>query len=334
MRRRPSPRDRTCHSSPASGSAPCSDRSSPTPIEARHRMVRARRRSDEHDSADHPSELPAGRRRRRGEPHPGRLATEARGGRHQRRGRHPAFVLRRLARRLSPALGLGQGQQEHPPGELLVPGQLQLEHLREGGDRLARRAGRRLSADPPRRPGLQPPRLPEGRLLQRAHVRPLSGSLSAEARRAARIGEVEAAELGRGHDRGRRRDPRYPGESRLGSHRLGHRAPLQHGDPERGASAHEHAPRHDGPRRQHRNRRRPPGHRRDLREDRLRTLRRRLLSLGSHPHLGRQSDLHADPPGPLPPGSTLQGREARVHRTRLQRLEHPRRPLRTREARL
>ncbi len=95
-------------------------------------------------------------------------------------------------------MGLGQGRQGHPLRELLVPGSLRLERLREGRHRLARGAGRLLPPDESPRPRPQPARLPEGRLLQRAHVRSRARPLPAQARRPARLGQVEATLLGRG----------------------------------------------------------------------------------------------------------------------------------------
>ena len=75
-----------------------------------------------------------------------------------------------------------------PLGELLVPGALRLERLREGRHGLARGAGRRLPGSPPRRARLQPARLPEGRLLQRAAcTTPSRVKLPAQARRRARL---------------------------------------------------------------------------------------------------------------------------------------------------
>ena len=104
--------------------------------------------------------------------------------------------VRRLARRVPRALGLGQGRAQLALRELLVPGALRLERVREGRPGLARGAGRRLPAGPARRSRLQPARLPEGRLLQRAHVRRGARPLPAQARGPARLGASGSASPG------------------------------------------------------------------------------------------------------------------------------------------
>ena len=136
-----------------------------------------------------------------------------------------AARLRRLARRLPRALGLGQGRAQQPLGELLVPGALRVERLREGRDGLARGAGRRLPADATRRARLQPARLPEGRLLQRAHVRRRARQVSAEARRRARLrASGSAISWEQALDRDRRLDDRHDRRGRQRSRDLGPRS--------------------------------------------------------------------------------------------------------------
>ena len=192
---------------------------------SRQPAPRERRRDDStrdefrHEAAN----LPPGRRRRRGgagaleavSAGPGApVSRDRRGGRlHASRSRR----LRRLAGPLPRALGLGQGRQGHALRELLVPGSLRLERLREGRPGLARGAGRLVPPDESPRPRPQPPGLPEGRMFQRAHVRSLAGSLPAQARGPARLGQVEATLLGRGEPRDRLRVPGYAGAGGAGS---------------------------------------------------------------------------------------------------------------------
>ena len=71
------------------------------------------------------------------------------------------------------------------------------------------------------------------------------------------------------------------------------------------------AARLDEPRPEQRDRRRAPRRRRDLRQDLLRALRRRLHVLGPDPDLGQQPALHPDPELPLPHRGALQGRAHR-----------------------
>ena len=89
-----------------------------------------------------------------------------------------------------------------------------------------------------------------------------------------------------------------------------------------------HVPRHE-----HRDRRRTPRRGGNLRQDRLRALGRRLLLLRPDPVLGREPVVHPDPERALPAGGALQGRGARLHHARLQRLGDARRPLDPGEAR-
>jgi nitroreductase len=88
----------------------------------------------------------------------------------------------RLGRRLSSQVDLGQSGAQHAFRELLATSPLHLERLYEGRHRVAGGAGRRLSTNPPGRTRLQPAWLPEGRLLQRAHVRSHAPQVSAQAR--------------------------------------------------------------------------------------------------------------------------------------------------------
>ena len=183
-------------------------------------------------------------------------------------------------------VGLGQSRAQQPLGELLVPGALRLERVRQGRHGLARGAGGRLPADPPRRLRLQPARLPEGRLLQRAHVRPDARQVSAQARRRARLGEVAAHLLGAGARRDRRLDDRH---DRQGRHRPGDLGPrpghfARHADGGAEAACERCSTRR--PRHEHRDRRRTPRRGGDLRKDRLRALGRRLLLLRPDPVLG------------------------------------------------
>ncbi len=143
---------------------------------------------------------------------------------------------------------------------------------------------------------------------------------------------MEAHLLGRGPRRDRGGHARHPGGGRLGSHRLGPGAALHRGHHGRGPSASRRAAGLHQSRHEQRDRRRPSRRCRDLRQDLLRALRRRLLLLGPDPDLGQQSALHPDPERPLPDGGALQGRAAGLHRPGLQRLVDLLGPLRARGA--
>ncbi len=218
---------------------------------------------------------------------------------------------------------MGLRPEEQPLRELLVPTRLQLERLREGRNRLARGAGRDVPADERGRSRLQSARLPEGRVLQRAHVRRESRAVSVEARGRAWRGEVEAGVLGRGAARDRRGVRGCDRERRSGRapdrrgdrdrERLQRSGPLSHAlHPRRSLHGHELGVRRPSARRV-----------RDHGQARLLRIGGRLLLFRPDLVLGWESGLHADPQRTLHERGTLP-RGARDHdRARLQRVGGP-----------
>jgi hypothetical protein len=188
------------------------------------------------------------------------------------------------------------------------------------------------AADYPQSPGLEPARLPEGRLLQRADVRPCAPAVPAEARRRTRLRKVAAHLVGGGARRDRGFGARHGYRRGKRSGDLGPRPALHDGHHGRGAPAALAAARLDQPRHEHGDRRRASGRGGDLRQDRLRALGRRLLLLRPDPDLGGEPGLHADSERALPARSALQGRPARLHRAGLQPFGDARRHLGSGEA--
>jgi len=161
-------------------------------------------------------------RRARSRPHPiGPLRPTPGSSRRHRTPR--SAPVRRLGGCLPREVDLGPDRQGHPPRKLLVPARLQLEHLREGGPRLPRRAGGGVSPDQSRRARLQPPWLPEGVVLQPPHVRRRATPASPQTHRQARRGKVAAHLLGAGPRGDRGRHHRHSTGARPGLDRLGSR---------------------------------------------------------------------------------------------------------------
>ncbi len=243
--------------------------------------------------------------------------------------------VRRLARRVSRALALGQDRQEQPLRQLLVPVPLRLERLREGRDGLARGAGRGLSADQSRPARSESARLPEGRLLQRAHVRRVADPLPAQARGSARGRASGSASPGT------RRSARSPTRSLdtlrdEGSDRvIWELGPLYTVGTM--SAAHQRLAVLLDSTSLDMNNEIGDGH-----QGAAETFGKIVFERSADDYFysdliliwGGNPDLHPDPERPLPDGGALQGRPAGVHRAGLQRLVGTRRPVGAREARL